>query len=62
MNHQPIKRGQVWKQIGHDFQIVVTGKSGGKWKCKVLTDRPGVFNGTHSMVEFTFWKKYELIK
>lgn len=56
----PIKRNQIWKHSASDFQILVAGKKGRKWNCKVLTERPGVFNGSHTMSQITIWKKFEL--
>lgn len=58
----PIKRNQIWKNKVSGFQLMVSSKKGVKWKCKVLTDKHDVYNGTHTMSQFTIWKKFELVK
>lgn len=62
MIRTPIKRNQIWENKVSGFQLMVYSKKGVKWKCKVLTDRHDVFNGTHTMSQFTLWKKFELVK
>lgn len=57
-----IKLNQVWKQRGHEMSVIISGKAGGKWKAKVLTDKPNVFKGTHKLSHYTLWAKYDLIK
>lgn len=61
MNQVAIKRNQIWKNKRSDFQILVAGKKGRKWNCKVLTNKPGVFNGSHTMADITLWKKFDLL-
>lgn len=62
MDKIPIKRHQIWKQKGSDFQIYIHSEKNGKWKCKVLTDKHDVYAGTHTMSRITLWKKFELVK
>lgn len=57
----PIKRNQVWKQKGTNFRILIHSNKGGiMWKCKVLTEKEGVYNGSHTMTEYTLRKRYDL--
>jgi hypothetical protein len=57
-----IKLNQIYKQKGHDYYVIITGKRGGsKWLAKVLTRKFNVFNGTHSLNENTINHRYELI-
>lgn len=58
----PIKPHQVWKSKISDFQIYISRKKGEKWETKVLTDKPDVYNGTHTMSPITIWKKFELMQ
>jgi hypothetical protein len=64
-NPKPIiKKNQVWKQKGSTFTLVISGKSKSshKWKTKVLTQKPDVYAGTHTMSQWTLYSKFELIK
>ena len=56
-----IKLNQIYKQKGHEFYIVISSKKGSKWGAKVLTNKPGVYKGSHSMNEYTLKAKYELV-
>lgn len=45
------------------MQLLIAGKAKGVlWKTKVLTEKPDVFNGTHTMNQWTIWHKFELLK
>lgn len=55
-----IKRGQVWKQKNKEFYLVITGKKGSKWNAKVLTEKSGIYGGTHKMSEFMLHLRYEI--
>lgn len=56
-----IKLNQIYKSKRSDLTLIVTGRKGGKYRCKVLTEKPGVFNGSHSMCEQTLRRQYILI-
>jgi hypothetical protein len=43
------------------MQVLICGKSGVMWKAKVLTSKPGVFNGSHTFNQWTLWNKFELL-
>lgn len=60
-NKPTIKKGQIWKQKTSEMQVIITGVSGGKWRSKVLTDRPGVYAGSHTMSPHTLYLRYELV-
>lgn len=55
-----IKKGQVYKSWQNNSYILIDGKKDAKWLAKVLTDKPGVFNGSHKMAERTLHKHYTL--
>ena len=58
-----IKKNQIYKENKHEnHQIITVRETGGKWLCKVLTNKPGVYNGTHKMSRRTLEKMFELIK
>lgn len=56
-----IKKGQIWQQKGHSLQVEVIRRKDFRWQCRILTDRTGVYAGTHTMTPYTLWSKYELI-
>lgn len=56
-----IRINQVYKNRVSNMQILIAGKKGGKWKAKVLTEKPGVYAGTHSFAEFTLRHQFILI-
>lgn len=63
MTRTPIKINQIWRNKISNMQVIVTGKKGSfHWKCKVLTDKPDVYNGSHTMSQWILWKRFELIK
>lgn len=61
-NKPPIKKGQIWASTKGDSQYEVVSKDGFKWKLRKLTNRPGVYHGTHTMTPYTIWGNYELIQ
>lgn len=61
-NRETIKINQTWRSKKNNYQLLITGKSGGKFKTKVLTDKPGVFGGSHTMAPQSIWLNYVLIK
>ncbi len=56
-----IKRGQIYKSR-NGMHIEIAGKKQSKWLGKVLTAKPGVYNGSHKLAETTIKKHFELIK
>lgn len=62
MTKTPIKLNQVWKQKGSSLMVVIAGKAkdSHKWKTKVLTNKPDFYAGTHTLSQWTLWKKFEL--
>lgn len=62
MIRTPIKRHQIWRQKGSDFQIYINRSKNNKWQVKVLTAKHDVYAGTHTMSSITIWKKFELVK
>lgn len=56
-----VKIGQIYKSIHSDMQVVVKGKSNDKWKTAILTNKPGVYNGSHTLSNYTIKHKFELI-
>lgn len=45
------------------MQILICGKKKGSlWKAKVLTERNDMFNGSHTMNQWTLWNKFELLQ
>jgi len=55
-----IKKGQIWKQKGNSMTVEIVGPKDGKWKARVLSDRIGMYKGSHTLNERTLWSKYEL--
>jgi hypothetical protein len=58
-----IHKGQIWASRRSDSQVLIHQKVGGfQWKVKVLTNKTGVFNGTHTLTEHTLRKGFELLQ
>jgi hypothetical protein len=59
-----IRINQVWKQKGSTFAILIAGKAkvSNKWKTKVLSEKPNVFKGSHTMSQWTLYAKFELVQ
>lgn len=56
-----IRKGQIWQSKTKDnIQLEICGKKRDKWLTKVLTNKPGVYNGTHTMADYTLYKKFKL--
>lgn len=56
-----IKKGQIYKANRNSQQVEIFGKKGGKWLAKILTEKPGVYHGTHTLAERTIEKQFTLI-
>ena len=56
-----IERGQIWQSKGTSgMQVLVHRKvGGGRWKVKKLTNKTGVYNGTHTLTIYTLAKGFE---
>lgn len=57
---QTIKLNQIWKQKNHEMRVIIVGRKGGKYRAKVLSDKPGIYKGSHTLASQTLWSKYEL--
>jgi len=58
-----IRIGQLYRQKRNKMTLEVFGKaSKDKWKTRVLTAKPGVYNGSHTMNEFSLRRYYDLIE
>lgn len=62
MQHLEIVPHQIWRSKRSNFQIYIYKKKGDKWLVKVLTEKPDVYNGTHTMNRVTILKRYNLIQ
>lgn len=56
-----IKVGQIYKHRHSNQQLLVAGKKGDMWNTKVLTGKPGVYNGSHKMSEYWLLKHFEQV-
>lgn len=57
-----IKKGQIYRKKKGKQQILIFRKfKSSHWKAKVLTDKAGVYNGTHKMLIRVLEKDWELI-
>ena len=62
MEKIPIKVGQIWQSKQDKRKYLVAGKKSDKFLCKVLTDKPYFYAGTHRMSRMTLWIKFDLVK
>ena len=57
-----IKNNQIYKSNKNlTHFIIISGKKGSKYLCKVLTNKTGVYNGSHSMNRRTIEKMFTLV-
>lgn len=58
-----VKIHQFYKSKKNKIIVEVIGQSsrGGKWKARILTERDGVYHGSHTFAVRTLYKEYELI-
>lgn len=61
MRGPAIKKGQIWWNPHNQMQVVIWNKKGFRWRAKVLTDKAGVYNGTHTFNPKVLWDKFELL-
>jgi hypothetical protein len=57
-----VRVGDIYRQKKHKMSVEIFGKAGEKWKARVLTEKPGVYNGSHKLATFTIWKYYEKVE
>lgn len=59
-----IKVNQIYKhKKTSDYQVEIIGKSRrDKWKARILTNKPGVYNGSHTLSAFTIKRQFELVE
>jgi len=58
-----IKINQIYKsKKNKNHYVIIVGKGKhDKWKAKVLTDKEGVYNGSHTFADRTLQKMFELL-
>lgn len=57
-----IKKGQIYRKKKGAQQLLIFRKvKSSHWQAKVLTERAGVYNGTHKMLTRVLEKDWELI-
>lgn len=52
------KIGQIWKSKRGEMVVIITGKSKDKWRTKILTEKPGVYNGSHTLSRMSLYKNF----
>lgn len=55
-----IRKGQIYKQNNMELFVIITGKKGGKWRAKILTEKPGVYRGQHTLSENVLKYRFSL--
>lgn len=56
-----ILKGQLWKSKRNDLVVEVLKFHKGHWQVRKLTEKPGVYNGTHGLHEYTMRHGFVLI-
>ncbi len=57
-----VRIGQVYRSKKSNCQVEIIGKAkSDRWKARILSNKPGVYKGTHSLAIFTIYKNYDLI-
>ena len=58
----PFRKGMILiSKRNPDYQIELLRQDGMRWKCRKLTKRTGVYNGSHTMSHITLWKNFDPI-
>lgn len=60
-NKHPIRIHELYRSIRNRFVVEIIGKKGAKFSTRILTDKPGVYNGSHTLSPQTIYKGYELV-
>lgn len=55
-----IKKGLFYKNKKNGMILEITGKHGDHWKTRVMTEKKGVYAGTHTMPEIILKQRYEI--
>lgn len=62
MKEIKIKKNQIWKSKQSGQQMLIfQKKENERWLCKVLTDKPDVYAGSHKMHTRTLLRRFELM-
>lgn len=56
-----VRKGQIYKSVSSKMIVEVFGMSGSKYKTRVLTDKPGVYAGTHTLSRKSIATRFKLI-
>ena len=57
-----VRKNQVWNRKGHSYSIMVNGFKGGKIKVVILTEKTGVYKGSHTLTPFCLYRNYDLVQ
>lgn len=56
-----VKVGQIYKSRYSGIQVQISGRKGDKWLTKVLTAKPGVYKGSHTLSLLSIRQRFELM-
>lgn len=54
------RKGQIWINKQNGMRLVVAGTKGGMLKAKILTEKPGVYAGSHTLSPQLLKRRYSL--
>lgn len=60
MIKESVKVNQIWKSKVANTRLLICGVHGGKWKTKILGEKPGVYRGSHTVTTQLLQRKYNL--
>lgn len=58
---EKIRINQVWQSQQNLMRIEIIGKKGDNWKTRILTDKHGIYAGTHTMNKYTLRARFKLV-
>ena len=61
MEKPRVKRGQVYKSKYSPLLVEIFKKHGARWKARVLTTKSKVYNGSHTLSEYSLKSKFRLV-
>lgn len=60
MTRFEVEKGMILRSKRNpDYQIEVVRRKDRRWQVRKLTERTGVYNGTHTMSQITIWKNFD---
>lgn len=61
MKTTKVRLNQIYKSTRNSQYVIIAKQKGGKWKVKILSEKRGVYKGTHTLAKATLESNYQLV-